>query len=75
MREDAGLALRRDASSVEEAVVGPDGGAGWDRLVLTRRSDAADELLGYGADVYVEEPAELRAEVVRRLTDVVERSA
>ncbi|MCB0896435.1 MAG: WYL domain-containing protein [Nocardioides sp.] len=75
VREDAGLALRRDASSVEEAVVGPDGGAGWDRLVLTRRSDAADELLGYGADVYVEEPAELRAEVVRRLTDVVERSA
>ena len=75
VREDAGLALRRDASSVEEAVVGPDGGAGWDRLVLTRRSDAADELLGYGADVYVEEPAELRAEVVRRLTATVERSA
>ncbi len=75
VREDAGLALRRDASSVEEAVVGPDGGAGWDRLVLTRRSDAADELLGYGADVYGEVLAELRAEVVRRLTDVVERSA
>jgi len=75
VRAGAGLALRREAESVEDDARGPDDRTGWDRLVLTRRSDAADELLGYGADVYVEEPAELRAEVVRRLTAVVERSA
>ena len=30
----------------------------------------ADELLGYGADVVVEEPAELRARIIERLAAV-----
>ncbi|WP_460835331.1 helix-turn-helix transcriptional regulator [Nocardioides hungaricus] len=72
VRENAGLALRRDAESVETGVPGPDDRTGWDRLVLSRSSDAADEILGYGPDVYVEQPAELRDQVVRRLRAVVE---
>ena len=32
----------------------------------------ADEVLGYGADVYVEEPAQLRDRVVRRLRAAVD---
>ncbi len=43
---------------VEEGVPGPDTESTWDRLVLERGSvGLADEVLGYGADVYVEEPA------------------
>jgi proteasome accessory factor B len=75
VREDAGLALRRDAQWVETGVAGPDDRTGWDRLVVTRGSGVADEILGYGPDVYVEEPAHLRDEVVRRLTATLERSA
>ncbi|WP_395658016.1 helix-turn-helix transcriptional regulator [Nocardioides sp.] len=75
VREGAGLALRRDAESVETGVSGPDDRTAWDRLVLDRRSDAADELLGYADDVYVEQPVAWREEIVRRLTAVVERSA
>ena len=70
VRAGAGLALRRDAESVEEGVVGPDEATGWDRLVLSRSSEVADELLGYGPDVYVERPEELREEIVRRLRAV-----
>ena len=54
---------------------GPDGTNGWDRLSFTRRSDAADELLGYAADVYVESPDSLRDEVVRRLRALAGRTA
>ena len=72
VREGAGLALRRDAESVESGVAGPDDATGWDRLVVSRSSDAADEILGYAEDVYVEEPEQLRDEVVRRLRAVVE---
>ncbi|GAB6987408.1 helix-turn-helix transcriptional regulator [Nocardioides pyridinolyticus] len=75
VREDAGHALRRDAESVEAGVDGPDDATGWDRLVLTRSSSAADELLGYGPDVYVEQPEELREHLVRRLRDVVEAAS
>lgn len=75
VRRGSGLALRRDAESVATAVLGPDGTTTWDRLALTRRTDAADELLGYAADVYVESPVALREEVVRRLRAVVGRSA
>ena len=75
VREDAGLALRRDADSVEAGVPGPDDRTGWDRVVVTRGSGVADEVLGYAADVYVEEPEHLRDEVVRRLTAALERSA
>jgi proteasome accessory factor B len=53
-------------------VDGPDTGSTWDRLVLERGSvGLADEVLGYGADVYVEEPAALRESVVRRLRAAV----
>ncbi|WP_395692013.1 helix-turn-helix transcriptional regulator [Nocardioides sp.] len=76
VREDTGLALRRDAVSVETGVPGPDDRTGWDRVVLDRPGEgAADEVLGYAADVYVEEPPALRDEVVRRLTAVTELSA
>jgi proteasome accessory factor B len=72
VREGAGLALRRDAESVEPDVDGPDDRTGWDRLVISRGGlGVADELLGFGADVYVEEPAELRRAVVDRLTAAV----
>lgn len=72
VREGAGLALRRDAESVETGVTGPDDATGWDRVVLTRGSGVADEVLGYGADVYVEQPESLRDEVIARLRAVVE---
>jgi proteasome accessory factor B len=69
VRHGAGHSLRRNAESVETDVDGPDDQTPWDRLVVTRGGvDMADELLGYGADVYVEEPAALRQGVVDRLT-------
>jgi proteasome accessory factor B len=72
VREHAGLALRRDAESVDPGVAGPDDRTGWDRVVISRGGlGVADELLGYGADVYVEEPADLRRAVVDRLTAAV----
>jgi proteasome accessory factor B len=72
VRAGSGLALRRDAESVESGVPGPDQRTAWDRVVINRGGPgAADELLGYGPDVYVEEPAALRQQVVERLTAVV----
>jgi proteasome accessory factor B len=72
VREGSGLALRRDAESVEPGVPGPDDHTVWDRVVISRGGPGvADEVLGYGPDVYVEEPASLRDEVVRRLRAVV----
>ena len=35
---------------------GPDDRTGWDRLVLSRGGWAVDEVLGYGPDVFVEQP-------------------
>jgi proteasome accessory factor B len=70
-RAGTGVPLRREASEITTAVVGPDDRTLWDRLVITRSAiGLADELLGYGADVYVEEPAELREELVARLSAV-----
>ncbi len=58
--------------SVERDVEGPDDRSGWDRVTISRGGPGvADEVLGYGADVYVEEPDELRRIVVERLTAVV----
>ena len=72
VRAAAGAALRRSADSVETGVTGPDAATSWDRLVLSRSDRAAvDELLSYGADVYVESPASLRDQVVSRLTAAV----
>ena len=51
---------------------GPDTESTWDRLVLERGSvGLADEVLGYGADVYVEQPPALRERVVQRLRDAL----
>jgi proteasome accessory factor B len=67
VRQGAALGLRRQA--VAAAGLAP---AGWDRVEISYgRTDAlADEILGYGADVVVEEPAELRELVVGRLRQV-----
>lgn len=76
VREGSGLPLRRDADSVEHDVAGPDQQTGWDRVTTHRGGPGvADELLGYGPDVYVEEPAELRRIVVERLTAAVEEAS
>jgi proteasome accessory factor B len=76
VRQDAGGGLRRAATSVESDVPGPDTATRWDRLVLPKGGMAlADEVLGYGSDVYVESPPALRDAVVRRLRAVVEGGA
>lgn len=76
VRDHAGHGLRRSADHVGHNVAGPDTITGWDRLRLDRGGmDLADELLTYGADVYVESPPALRDAVVHRLRAVVARSA
>jgi len=68
VREGAAGPLRRMADSVATAVEGPDTRSGWDRVVLTSSTvGLEDEVLGYGASVYVEEPPALREAVVARL--------
>jgi len=72
VRKGAGHTLRRGADLVEEGVPGPDTESTWDRLVLERGSvGLADEVLGYGADVYVDQPPALRERVVQRLRDAL----
>ena len=66
VRPGAGAVLRRTASRVEPDVDGPDEQTPWDRLYLPGGAQA-DELLAFGADLYVESPASLRDEVVDRL--------
>ena len=76
VRRGAGHLLRRGADSIETDVVGPDDATTWDRLVLTRGSlGLADEVLGHGSAVVVEEPLDLRAEVVARLRTTLETAA
>ena len=76
VREGAGHGLRRSADATEPGVPGPDSATAWDRIRLDRGGmDLADELLTYGADVYVESPVALRDAVVRRLRAVVEGSS
>jgi proteasome accessory factor B len=67
VRQGSGHGLRREANLVQPTVPGPDGQREWDRLEIHRGSGAADELLSYGASVFVESPARLRDEIVRRL--------
>ncbi|MFL6002776.1 MAG: helix-turn-helix transcriptional regulator [Nocardioides sp.] len=75
-RGGTGHALRRSAASVESDVAGPDDVTTWDRLTLERGGVAlADELLSYGADVYVESPDALRDVVVERLAAVVKAAS
>ena len=68
VRRGAGHQLRRTAAETTYDVDGPDGSRGWDRVVLTRLPyDLVGDVLAHGSDVYVEEPADLRAQVVARL--------
>lgn len=76
VRKGAGHTLRRDAVAVEEGVAGPDSASTWDRVTLQRSlMGLADEVLGYGADVFVEEPAGLRDRVVSRLEAAVREAS
>jgi proteasome accessory factor B len=73
VRQGSGLALRRDAVSVEQDVEGPDRHSAWDRVVIDRGGEGvADELLGYGADVYVEQPEAVRNAIIDRLSATLE---
>jgi len=63
--------LRRQATSVEPGVSGPDGDP-WDRLTIDGViGSLADDVLSFGSDVYAESPTALRDLVVARLTAVV----
>lgn len=76
VRAGAGLALRRGADAIEPGVTGPDDRSGWDRVSVTRSGfGMADEVLGYGAAVYVESPDELRDTIVSRLRAAVGQEA
>jgi proteasome accessory factor B len=67
VRDGAAYGLRRHAAPAPR-----EGPPGWDRVEISYgRTDAlADEVLGYGADVIVEGPPELRELVVGRLRQV-----
>ena len=67
VREGTGHGLRRHAKPLD----GTPAPAGWDRLEATYGAgDAfADEVLGYGADVVVVSPQDVRDDVVRRLRE------
>ena len=64
------MALRASAERRREGVAGPDDTdrRGTGSCSTRGGPDLAEEVLGHGADVYVEEPAALRDEVVGRLT-------
>jgi proteasome accessory factor B len=68
VRTGAGQGLRRWAEEVERDVA-----PGWDRVRLRDRGPDGfvSMLLGFGDAVVVEEPAELRAEIRRRLSALV----
>jgi proteasome accessory factor B len=68
VRRGAGHGLRRHAEPAGDQAGVP---AGWERLTATYgATDAfADEVLGYGADVVVEQPDDLREWVVARLRE------
>jgi len=67
VRQGAAYGLRRQATPLSDEAP-----PGWDRVeVPYGRTDAmADEVLGYGADVVVEEPGDLRDLVIGRLRQV-----
>jgi proteasome accessory factor B len=70
VRPGAAHGLRRHARPVDDATA-PEG---WDRLEATfGATDAfADEVLGYGADVVVLAPEDVRESVVRRLREAAQ---
>ncbi|MGZ4500043.1 MAG: helix-turn-helix transcriptional regulator [Nocardioidaceae bacterium] len=67
-RADSAHGLRRHSRVVD----GPDVPDGWERLETryARTDGLADEILGYGADVVVEGPDDVRDIVVRRLREL-----
>jgi len=71
VRRGAAHGLRRHAGPSGEPGEVPDG---WERLTASYgASDAfADEILGYGAEVVVLQPQDLRESVVRRLQEIVQ---
>jgi proteasome accessory factor B len=73
VRRGAGHGLRRHAQPAE-AADGVDVPPGWDLLQVRYGSthSFADELLGYGADVVVLTPQDVRDTVVRRLQESVQ---
>ena len=71
VRQRAGVALRRQASAIEEDVVGPDDLTAWDRLSVSGQfRDLVSSVLSLGSNAVVEAPDELRADVVSRLSGV-----
>jgi proteasome accessory factor B len=72
VRAGAAHGLRRHAQpSTAQAPPGTAPGPGWERLTATYGSTEtfADELLGYGADVVVLSPPDVRDTVLRRLRE------
>jgi proteasome accessory factor B len=71
VRQRAGVALRRQASAIEEDVDGPDDRTAWDRLTVSGPArDLVESVISLGSNVVLEAPGDLRAEVVSRLTGV-----
>ncbi len=71
-RAGAAWPLRRAADRVETDVPGPDDRTTWDLLEMTSGPfGLAEEVLGFGTDVVVLEPASVRDEVVSRLQQVL----
>jgi proteasome accessory factor B len=68
VRETAGQGLRRHAHRAAHQGAVP---SGWERLEVTygATDSFADEVLGYGADVIVEAPEDVRSLVVNRLRE------
>jgi proteasome accessory factor B len=68
VRQGAGQGLRRHARRADDQGAVP---PGWERLHATygATDSFADEVLGYGADVIVEAPEEVRSSVVDRLRE------
>lgn len=74
VRAGAGFELRRDATSVEADVEGPDELTSWDRVGLPwSGTEVARTVLAHGPDVVVEEPTALRDEVLAALQGLVNR--
>lgn len=71
VRQRAGVALRRQAGSIEEDVTGPDQLSGWDRLTVGGQfRDLVGSVLALGSNAVVEGPDDLRSELVARLSGV-----
>ena len=66
VREGAAVAIRRRAQSVRTH------GDGWDvvELAVPSAERLADEVIGFGADVVIVEPAEARKDVLHRLHEL-----